>query len=86
MLLELLRSKEAWDDPSIDRLLAMADTSGDGVLWFEEFVRWMLADDVGGKAQVSLGDGTLGYAQLLSVADRATCRTIQGSRSVHIVL
>lgn len=43
---------EAWDDPSIDRLLAMADTSGDGVLWFEEFVRWMLADDVGGKAQV----------------------------------
>lgn len=29
----------------MNRVLALADTSGDGVLYFEEFVKWMLASD-----------------------------------------
>ena len=36
--------------------MAMADTSGDGHLYYEEFVKWMLAEDLGPQqANVSLG-------------------------------
>eukprot|EP00437_Effrenium_voratum_P004130 CAMPEP_0181423132 /NCGR_PEP_ID=MMETSP1110-20121109/13972_1 /TAXON_ID=174948 /ORGANISM="Symbiodinium sp., Strain CCMP421" /LENGTH=1183 /DNA_ID=CAMNT_0023546251 /DNA_START=81 /DNA_END=3632 /DNA_ORIENTATION=- len=39
-----LKSSE-WDDDSIDQLLAAADSSGDGQLQVEEFVKWIFAEE-----------------------------------------
>ena len=38
---------ENMDNLAIDRLMAWADTSGDGQLFYEEFLRWVFAEDFG---------------------------------------
>lgn len=48
----------AWNDESIDVLLAQADASGDGQLQFQEFLSWVFAEDQKGLGAAT-GDFTL---------------------------
>lgn len=43
---------EDMDNDSVDRLMAWADTSGDGQLFYEEFLRWVFAEDFGATKDV----------------------------------
>ena len=46
---------DTFDDEAIDRLLVLADASGDGELQIEEFLRWIFVEDQGslGAAAIS---------------------------------
>lgn len=59
-LAEVLKSLDAaWEDDSIDQLLAMADQSGDGELQIKEFMHWIFAEDASVRSGQELGDFTL---------------------------
>ena len=50
-------SQEEWDEDSISQLLQQADSSGDGQLQIEEFVKWIFAENIQGfKVPISMAD------------------------------
>jgi len=58
----LLELDDSWTEESIDQLLCEADTSMDGELQVEEFMRWVFAEDsaaLGGSVKGAVSDVTL---------------------------
>jgi len=44
-VLQSLKESDPWEDEDIDEILAAADSSGDGELQIQEFVKWIFAED-----------------------------------------
>ncbi|CAK9007883.1 unnamed protein product [Durusdinium trenchii] len=58
-----------WDSERIDELLAEADSSGDGKLQIQEFLKWIFAED---PKSVGLGLGVVGdFSYVISGCSRA---------------